>query len=158
MHIRIALASLVCCAGLQAQISVVNAASFRQQPGVAAGSFASAFGSFAGATTTAAAALPFPTSLGGVTVTVGGTAAPLQYVSSTQINFLVPAAVTPGLRPIVVTSGSATLNGNVRVVTAAPGLSTQDTATPPKGAIQNQDASLNTSANPARRGQLVQLF
>jgi uncharacterized protein (TIGR03437 family) len=34
----------------------------------------------------------------------------------------------------------------------------QDTATPPKGAILNQNSTLNTSSNTARRGEVIQIF
>jgi uncharacterized protein (TIGR03437 family) len=43
-----------------------------------------------------------PTTLGGVTVTFNGTPAPLAYVSPTQINALVPAAVAPGSVQVIV--------------------------------------------------------
>ena len=45
-----------------------------------------------------------PTTLGNVTVTFNGTLAPLYYVSTTQINALVPASLAPGPAQVVVQS------------------------------------------------------
>ncbi|MFN7926413.1 MAG: SMP-30/gluconolactonase/LRE family protein [Blastocatellia bacterium] len=42
-----------------------------------------------------AASLPLPTSLAGTRVFVNGTAAPLFYVSPTQVNYMIPAAIAP---------------------------------------------------------------
>ncbi len=65
-----------------------------------------------------------PTSLGGVSVTIGGTAAALFYVSPTQINLYVDAATPTGAaEPVVVTSASGKQTGSVTVDSnAAPGL------------------------------------
>ncbi len=58
--------------------------------GAVAGSVASVFGSNLANTTTSAANLPLPTSLGGVSVQINGLAVPLFAVSPTQINFQAP--------------------------------------------------------------------
>src|ERR1700755_3126589 len=96
-------AVLLSCSALSAQVVVVNNASFRGDQPVAAGSWVAAFGTFTGATTATATSFPLGTNLGGATVTIGGVAAPLYDVRTTQITFLVPSAVEPGLRPVVVT-------------------------------------------------------
>ena len=49
-----------------------------------------------------------PTTTGGVGVTVNGEAAPVSFVSNMQINFLVPADVTPGPVQIVTTNNGLT--------------------------------------------------
>ncbi|MDZ4797071.1 MAG: hypothetical protein SGI92_02830 [Bryobacteraceae bacterium] len=148
----------VCCASLQAQIAFTNLSSGRTAPGVTAGHYVTAYGNFAGVSATQASAVPFPATLGGVTVSVDGTSAPLQFVGPTQINFLVPARTTTGLKEVRVTTPTATVSGSVRVVTAAPGIIVQDQATPPKGAIRNQDNALNAESSPARRGEVIQIF
>jgi len=137
-------------------VVVVNGASFR--PEVSAGSWATAGGSFGTVANTTATAFPIPTTLNGVTVIVDGVAAPVYFVSGTQINFLVPYATQPGIRPVQVKTAASTLSGSVKVLSAAPGVFTQDTAIPPKGAIRNQDSSLNTSSSPAKRGEVIQIF
>src|ERR1044071_8677590 len=68
---------------------VVNAASFKTP--LVRGELASLFGvGLASGQPVQAQTLPLPTNLGGVQITVGGVAAPLYYVSSSQINFQVP--------------------------------------------------------------------
>jgi uncharacterized protein (TIGR03437 family) len=49
-----------------------------------------------------------PTSLGGVSVSIGGQAAFLDYVSPGQVNALVPSSVAAGARPVTVTSANGT--------------------------------------------------
>jgi hypothetical protein len=66
--------------------AVLNAASY--DAAISPGCWVSVMGSgLAGATVTAGAT-PLPTSLGGTTVTVGGVAAQLLYVSPAQINWV----------------------------------------------------------------------
>jgi uncharacterized protein (TIGR03437 family) len=64
-----------------------------------------------------------PTSLGGTSVTVGGQAAFVDYVSSGQINVQVPSGVGSGTQPLVVTTaaGSSTAFA-VTVAAVSPGL------------------------------------
>lgn len=151
---------LFCAAGLQAQqIAVVNNASFRGDQPVAAGSWAAAFGAFNGVATTTASSFPLPKALGGVTVKVDNIDAPLYDVRSTQVTFLIPGAVAPGVRPVSITTGSGTFSGTVRVISAAPGLFTKDTATPPRGAARNQDGvTENSSSAPAHRGDVISIY
>ena len=49
-----------------------------------------------------------PTTVGGVTVSVNGEAAPISFVSNTQINFLVPADIAPGTAMIKTTNNGLT--------------------------------------------------
>jgi uncharacterized protein (TIGR03437 family) len=155
---KILLVSTLLCGALQAQIAVVNAASFATNQGVTAGSWAAAFGTFTGVPTTTATPFPFPTTLGGTKLTIAGIAAPLYDVRATQITFLVPSAVKPGLQDVVVTSPGGTVKGTVRIVSAAPGVFTKDTATPPKGAVLNQSGAENTSSLPAARNEVISIY
>lgn len=153
------LLAIACLTPLAAQVTVLNGASFRTDQAVAAGSWATAFGAFAGVANTQATAVPLPTTLGGVTVTVDGIEAPLYFVAATQVNFLIPGAATAGLKDVSIRTAGATLTGKVRVVTTGPGLFTKDNSiSPPRGAVLNQDSAENTEGTPARRGQVVQLF
>ena len=158
MRYLLVLSFLVLCTGLQAQVTVVNGASFRADQPVAAGSWVSAFGAFTGVASTQNAAIPLPKDLGGVSVTVDGVAAPLNYVSATQFNFLIPYQTAPGLRTVAVKTSTATVDGTVRVITAGPGLFLKDTSVPPRGAILNQDNSENASDRPAIRGQVISIY
>jgi uncharacterized protein (TIGR03437 family) len=100
-----------------------------------------------------------PKTLGGVTVRIDGIEAPLYDVRSSQITFLIPGGVTAGVKQVVITAAGRTINGTVRVMTSAPGLFTKDAATPPRGAVLNQDgATENNQGSPARRGEVVSIF
>jgi uncharacterized protein (TIGR03437 family) len=156
MRIRLLSLLLVLCGTMNAQItSVQNGASFGAE--ISAGSWATAFGTFAGVTQTVGQT-PVGTNLAGVTVTVAGTSAPVYFVSASQINFIVPAAVAAGIQSFQVRTSSTTYNGTIRILSAAPGIFFQDAATPPKGAVLNQNFSLNTVQNVALRGDTIQIY
>jgi hypothetical protein len=70
---------------------VVNAATFAPfTSGVSNGEFLTIYGNNLAPRTTISSTVPYPTSLGGVQVLVNGVAAPIYYVSSTQISMIVP--------------------------------------------------------------------
>jgi uncharacterized protein (TIGR03437 family) len=108
--------------------SVISAAS-PMVIGVAPGGVATVSGQNL-STGTATGSAPLPTMLSGTSVNIidaGGrtTAAPLLYVSPTQINFLIPSSVATGNGKISVTSGSTTVTSSyVPFNTVAPGLFT----------------------------------
>jgi uncharacterized protein (TIGR03437 family) len=154
---RLALVAGVLAMRMAAQgVTVVNGASFR--PELTPGSWATAVGNFGTVAATTAAAFPIPQTLNGVSITVGGIPAPIYYVSGTQINFLIPYSTGTGIRPVRVVTAAGNFDGTAKVMSTAPGVFVQDTAIPPKGAIRNQDSSLNTSSAPARRGDVIQIF
>lgn len=110
----------------QAGFAVVNAASYSIDS-VAANSIATIFGSFATTNNQPASAMgqPLPTTLGGVQVTVNNMAAGLWFVSTSQINFLVPPGTMEGQATFVITDASgATKTGQVSITRAAPGIFT----------------------------------
>jgi uncharacterized protein (TIGR03437 family) len=111
--------------------TLVNAASFANESvdGVAPNSIGSVFGQFA----TMGSAIhrapdnvfPLPTTLGGVSVTIGGRPAPLFFVSLFQINLAVPGELAEGAATIVVTNAdNSTRTGTVRIVRSQMGLFT----------------------------------
>lgn len=143
-------------------VDVVNAASFQAKWPLAPGTLASAFGTFTGATQGSAANIPLPTAINGVEVRVNNIAAPLLYVSPSQINFQVPQAT-----PITVTSltenvtvevrvgGSVVASGKMAVAPVSPAVFIADTLDPlAPGAILNQQSQYA----PARRGEVIQIF
>jgi minor extracellular serine protease Vpr len=156
--IRALLSSLVLCAAVRAQVSVVNNASFRGDQPVTAGSWVAAFAAFTGVAATTAQSFPLPKTLGGVTVKIDGVDAAVYDVRASQVTFIMPYAVQPGVRPVQITTGSGTVSGSVRVMSTGPGLFTKDSQSPPKGAILNQDSRENTSSNLARRGEVIQIY
>src|SRR5581483_9748954 len=101
-------------------LKIVNAASL-SAVSIAPGSIATIKGdNLTTGVSFATDALHPPTTLGGVTVTIGGTAAALFYVSPTQINLFVDPATPVGAEAVVVTSGIGTQNGTVTVAANAP--------------------------------------
>jgi uncharacterized protein (TIGR03437 family) len=102
----------------------------------------------------------FATSLGGVQVMFGATAAPLIYVSAQQINAVVPYAVALSTSvPVTVQyNGASATVPNVPVQAATPGIFSYDSSGTGPGAILNQDYSLNSAARPAAVGTVVFLY
>jgi uncharacterized protein (TIGR03437 family) len=100
------------------------------------------------------------TSLGNVQVTVGGYAAPLTYVSASQISAIVPYEVAQLTSATVIVKflGQSSNGITVPVATTAPGLFTANSSGTGPGAILNSDSTLNTQANPAARGSVVVLY
>jgi len=148
--------------------SLVNAASYQPTLG-APGSIASVFGSNLAAAAATAQAYPLPRQLGGASVTWNGVAAPLLYVSPTQINFQVPSPgdETPG---VVVVAGVvvSTAAGN-SVPFSAPanawqafGIFSMDGSGCGQGAVLNVAAdgsvSVNSSANSASPGGWISIY
>jgi uncharacterized protein (TIGR03437 family) len=130
--------------------AVVNGASFAGGP--SPGSLGAVFGSNLANTTALATTVPLPYSLGGITVTVNGTAAPLWYVSSTQVNFQVPADAKPG--PATVQVGSAP-SFTVTIPQAAPGIFSYGSN---RAIAVNLDNSLTDSSHPAAPGSVITVY
>jgi adhesin/invasin len=89
-------------------------------------------------------------------VSVAGRALPLVYVSASQINAQLPSDLPPGkaqLRVSLAAVESAPVD--LEVASAAPGIFTWGDG---RGAILNQDASLNTPETPAARGSAAIVY
>ncbi len=100
-------------------LGVVNAASFSPLV-VAPGAYVSVFGTNLAASTAQATSIPYPNTLGGVTVTIAGLPCSLTYVSSGQINLVVPEGIPPGRYVLAI--GSAT--SEIAVTDVSPGIFT----------------------------------
>ena len=72
------------------------------------------------ASSTVVGSYPFQTSLGGVQVMVNGIAAPIYYVSPSQIDFVVPWETPVGMVQVVVMSGTVSSNAITMKVEVAP--------------------------------------
>jgi uncharacterized protein (TIGR03437 family) len=144
-------------AGKQPQIAaggVVNAASFKKE--VSPGSLTTIFGTDLAGGIAAPDRLPLPTTLGAVSVNIGGIQAPLIYVSPTQINLQVPYEIPIGPAPVVVTAnGVNSVAGAVLVTGEAPGILTYGEN---HAAAQNQDDSLNDQTHPAKAGSVLVVY
>ncbi len=142
--------------------NVVNAASQSGGP-VAPGEIISIMGALLGPQPGESAAITngaLPTAASGVRVLFDGIAAPLLYVSASQINAIVPYELAGrATAQIQVESGgfrSAPFLASLRE--AAPGIFTISGSGSGQGAIVNQDGTLNSAENPAARGAIVSIY
>jgi uncharacterized protein (TIGR03437 family) len=149
-------------------LTPVNGASFLYPNLLAPGMIASLFSlgnnnQFGGQGTSAPAnQFPLPTSLNGVQVMFNGTAVPLFYAGSNQINFQVPdAAPQSGLFDLqVLQTGTGRILGDttVQMNPALPGLFSDTGNGIGTVAALNQDNTINSPTNPAVQGQVITLF
>ncbi len=108
-------------------LAAVSAASFAGAE-LSAEGIVAAFGTGLATSTQVASTTPLPTSLAGTTVSVKDSAnatrqASLFFVSSGQVNFLMPAGTVAGAAIVTITSGDGSTSvGNVTIIGAAPGL------------------------------------
>jgi len=145
-------------APLLSQVS--NAGSFANGP-VAPGEIVSLFGTNLGPVTPATLTLTpqgnVSTNLSNVQVLFDGIAAPLTYVSATQINAVVPYEVFGRATTNVVVNfngvNAAALQLNVAA--AAPGIFI---LTGTQAAVLNQNSSINSTTNPAAKGSTVVIY
>jgi uncharacterized protein (TIGR03437 family) len=97
-----------------------------------------------------------PVTLGGVRVFVAGVAAPLYYVSPTQINFLIPGNLRPGeIDLFLAREGTAGPHVKITLHDAGPGLFQWD---PGMIASVHGEGGPITSENPAHGGETVVLY
>jgi uncharacterized protein (TIGR03437 family) len=134
---------------------IVNAASLAPVGApIAPGEYISVFGSGLASQTQGATSLPLPLTLGGVQVMVNGKAAPLNYVSATQINLQVPFSTSGATATIAIGSSSA----DVPLAPTAPGVFSQSSSGTGLGAILHANFTPVTAASPATRGETVLIF
>ena len=105
---------------------------------------------------TATAPAPWPTTLGGTQVTIGGVAAPIQSVSPGVLTAQVPFELTPSQQyQVVVNSGGAlTAPGSVQLSQADPGVAVS------AGGLLNAEHANGTpisEASPAAPGETIVL-
>ena len=134
-----------------------------------AGSIVSLFGANLASTTSGASTLPLPTSLAGTSVLVNGQAAPLFFVSATQINFQLPwETAGQAQASVAVRAGSITSSAqSIPLVASAPGLFATNSAGTGQGAIQVANTLVfaaavgsipGAQARPANRGEDLSIF
>ena len=139
--------------------AVVNGASFKAP--LTRCELASVFGTNLATSTAPATSLPLPASLGGAQVTVGGLAAPLVWVSPTQVNFQVPCELPlSGAVSIALTSaGSTSQAQSVTLAPYAPGVFTYASASGLTLPIAvHLDASLVTPDKPAQPNEYLVVY
>jgi uncharacterized protein (TIGR03437 family) len=139
---------------------VLNAASFAPAGNpISPGEFLTLYGAGL-APSTATAKPPYPpSSNNGVIVLINNVAAPLYYVSPTQINCLVPFGTEGPSATIVVQNGTAASNKvTVPVAASSPGIYAINEAGSGPGAILHADYTLVSAAQPAISGETVLVY
>ena len=146
---------------------VTNSASFDANGQVSSGEIISITGLNLGPATAITASLSpgqqmLPSSLGGAQVLFDGVAAPLLYVSSTQINAIVPFGIGDRQETtmVVKNAGGSSNQAQLGVVSAVPGVFVTGSAYQnlPVAAALNQDGSINSQSNRAAPGSIVSVF
>ena len=139
--------------------AVVNGASFVLRA-VAAGSQAALFGSCLATGFVSASMLPLPTDLGGTSVLFNGTAAPLSFTSSGQINLQIPWELAGETQASVVVNNNGVTSEAfiLQLAPTDPGIFALNSSGTGQGFIVNQDSFLNSAANPAAPGSVIQII
>jgi uncharacterized protein (TIGR03437 family) len=151
-------------------LSALNAASFQASKPLGPNTMASIFpGGIQFGTTSASAfdlptPIPLPTTLAGIQVTVNGTAAPLYYVGPTQINFVMPwnapTTGTADVQVIAVATGQLLAASPIPMNTVSPAIfvTTSAGVGVKLAAVINQDNTVNSATNPAKRGSYISIY
>jgi uncharacterized protein (TIGR03437 family) len=143
--------------------SVVNAAT--QQPGaLSPGELVTIYGTNVGPVTAAGLTL---TSSGKVSTNVGdtqlffdGLAAPLLYVSATQVNAIVPYEMAGRVQTtLTILRGSVTSSGiQLRITDTSPGIFTLDSSGQGQGAVLNQNGTVNGPGAPTPKMSTISIY
>jgi uncharacterized protein (TIGR03437 family) len=142
-------------------IGIVNAASGAPvTASLAAGETISLYGTNLAKVTMSGPNGPAPNNLGGTQVTINGIAAPLYYVSSGQINAVVPWELsTASLATIqVINNGTSSNTVTMYVADSNPGVFTQNETGIGFGAATHADYTLITPSHPAAAGETILVF
>ncbi len=96
----------------------------------------------------------------GGTVLINGVPAPPLYTSSGQVNAVVPYETgTSGIAKVKVDVAQVSSGEwGMPLTPAAPAIFTINASGAGAGAVLNQDSSVNSAANPAARGSVIQIF
>jgi uncharacterized protein (TIGR03437 family) len=142
---------------------VVNAASSAPFTAhISPGEFLTLYGSGLAPSAAGAPSLPLPTKLNGVQVMINGIAAPINFVSATQISVVVPFFTTQSTAQIkVINNGKSSNTVSMFVGTTSGGVFTFD----PEGGIGNAAAqditagyALVSGSSPAQIGDTVAVY
>ena len=128
---------------------------------VAPGSVIAIFGTFELTSPAASSTLPIPTSLGGLSLTFGGSLpAPLFYAGSMQVNAQVPWELAGQVQASVIAAwnGQTSAPQTVSLAAYAPGIFTLDASGSGTGAILDSNYVVVSPANPTTPGAYIQIY
>ncbi|MEP6960706.1 MAG: putative Ig domain-containing protein [Acidobacteriota bacterium] len=141
--------------------AVVPAATQALNDPLAAGGWITIYGDNLASAETLARTSSLPVTLSDVVVLVGGVPAPLYYVSSSQVNAVLPRSSSPGVQYQLVLQRSGKASAPVNVVVAAvrPGLFTlNQQGSGQAAALLAGTASLASASTPVARGAVLELY
>jgi uncharacterized protein (TIGR03437 family) len=141
-------------------LGVVNGANYLPITNpVSPGEFISLFGSGLGPSSVMEASLPYPASLGGVSVSIDGLPAPVQLASSGQINCIVPYGLNSPYAVVTVTYKNQTSNAvTLYTDSSSPGIFTSSESGIGVGAALHPDGSVVTDSHPAQVGEIIAVY
>lgn len=149
-------------------LAAVNGAHFLVNRALAPGAIASIFplgdpfGSETAVFTDLPNPVPLPTELAGIQVLVDDTPAPLYFVSPGQINIFVPTSAPQSgaaeFQVVRKSTGQILASAPVPMNVAAPALFTANANGAGQVMALNEDDTVNSPTNPAKRGEIIQLF
>jgi uncharacterized protein (TIGR03437 family) len=139
---------------------IVNAASSAPfTAGVAPGELLTLYGTGLADSLVVAPAIPFPITLGNVQVTINGVAAPIYYVSPTQISAIVPYELSAGVAQVqVITDGNPSNTVTMFTNETSVGVFSVPPGGLGYGAVLHQNGALVSPSNPAAIGETVSVF
>lgn len=139
---------------------VVNAASFAPfTAGVSPGELLTLYGTGLADSLVEASGIPFPSTLGNVQVMINGVAAPIYYVSPTQISAIVPYEVSTAVAAVqVITDGNASNTVTLFTNLTSVGVFSMTQNGLGYGAVEHANGSLVTPSNPAQIGETVSVY
>jgi uncharacterized protein (TIGR03437 family) len=141
----------------------VNAASYAPATSangaIAAGSIVAIFGTNLASATAGALSVPLPMELVDTTVTMNGTAIPLFYVSSGQVNAQAPFNLSAGSVSVQVTRGTqTTFSQTAQVAALSPGVFTMNSAGTGQGAFLHANFTSVSASSPAKAGETILMY
>ncbi len=100
-----------------------------------------------------------PTSVGGTSVYINGSPAPMVYSSASQVAAVVPFGISGSLAQLYVQNQNLTSAPfNLSVASQIPAIFTLGSGTGQAAAINNKDGSINGAGHPAKVGDYVELY
>lgn len=143
---------------------VVNAASYAPQAPLAPGTLISVFGSQLSQSVAGAGTLPLPIDLGGSSLFIAGTQAPLLYASGGQVNAMIPYGiqVNAGQQFVISRGSSLSVAQGLTIAAASPGVFTTNGSGKGQGDIfvahSDFTQTLADAAHPATAGDFLVIY
>jgi uncharacterized protein (TIGR03437 family) len=139
---------------------IVNAGSSAPfTAGLAPGELLTLYGDNLASGTQVASAIPFPTTLGNVQVSVNGVPAPIYYVTPAQLSAIVPYGVTGSIAKVQVFNNNVPSNAvTAWISNTAPGVLTQSQNGLGYGDVIHLNGTLVNAQSPAQIGETVSVY